>query len=445
MNYIYFDWRMHMKMYDVIYKKREGEKLTKSEIEYFVYEYTKGAIPDYQASAFLMACFLNKLDEEETKDLTLAMVNSGDTVDLSSINGIKVDKHSTGGVADTTTLVVAPLVAACGLNLAKMSGRGLGHTGGTLDKLEAIPNFDTSLTMDEFINQVNDLGVAVMGQTMKLVPADKKLYSLRDVTATVDSIPLIASSIMSKKIASGADIIVLDVKVGSGAFMKTLDQANKLAKAMVSIGTLVGRKTVALVTDMNQPLGCAVGNAMEVMEAIEILKGDRQGDLKTVSLELAMNLLILAGKATDRAQAESMLNKAIEDKSGVLKLKQMIHAQNGDDRVIDNFELFEKPKYSFAFKAKKRGHITQIDAQMIGSASCTLGAGREKKEDVIDYSVGIWVEKRLCDFVDVDDTLFMIYYNDKSKLDSALKQLEKAVMISDKPIDKPELVYSIIS
>ena len=330
-----------MHMTDIIIKKRDGEILSKEEIRFFVKGYTDGNIPDYQAAAFLMACYFNELNDAETRVLTQAMTDSGDQADLSAIRGIKGDKHSTGGVADTTTLVLAPLTAACGLKLAKMSGRGLGHTGGTLDKMESIPGVKTNLSMDAFIKQVNDIGVSVMGQTMSICPADKKMYGLRDVTGTVNSIPLIAGSIMSKKLASGADVIVLDVKTGSGAFMKSLEEAKRLAEVMVDIGNRAGRETVALVTDMNQPLGQAVGNSIEVMEAVEILRGEREGDLKTVALELGSHLLVLGKIAKTKEEALMLLQKAIDDGSGIKKLKALVKAQGGNPDAIDDFSLFE--------------------------------------------------------------------------------------------------------
>ncbi len=433
-----------MKMYDIIYRKREGEKLTKDDLEYFVKGYSDGTIADYQASAFLMACFIKGLDSEETKHLTVAMTHSGDVIDLSGIDGIIVDKHSTGGVSDSTTLVVAPLITACGLKLAKMSGRGLGHTGGTLDKLESIPNLSVKQSMDEFINQVNNIGLSVMGQTMKLVPADKKMYSLRDVTATVDSIPLIASSIMSKKLASGADIIILDVKTGNGAFMKSVEQAKKLARTMVDIGKLAGKKTVALVTDMNQPLGQSVGNSMEVMEAIEILKGERDGDLKTVAFEIAENLLVLGDIVKTKDEAKVMLQNVIDDKSALKKFKQLIKAQGGNEDIVDNFDLFKKPKFVYEYKAKKSGYLKSINTEEVGKASCTLGAGRFKKEDEIDMSVGIWVNKRIGDKISVDETLFTIYSNDEEKTKSILSCLQDSIKISDKKPKPTTLIYDII-
>jgi len=433
-----------MKMTDIIMKKRDGEKLSPSEIKFFIEGYSNGEIEDYQAAAFLMACYFNELDAEETKELTEAMTYSGDIVDLSAIQGLKGDKHSTGGVADTTTLVLAPLVAACGLKLAKMSGRGLGHTGGTLDKMESIPGVTTSLSMVDFIDQVNEIGYAVMGQTMSLCPADKKMYALRDVTATVDSIPLIASSIMSKKLASGADIIVLDVKTGSGAFMKTLEDANKLAKAMVEIGKLAGRKTVALVTDMNQPLGQAVGNSIEVIEAVEILRGEREGDLKTVALELASQLLVLGEIAESREEAFGMLETAIKDGSGIEKLKQLVKAQGGNPKAIDDFSLFEEAKIVKKFECERGGYICGIDAENVGKASAVLGAGREKKDDEIDYSVGIWVEKRLGDKVEKGDVIFKIYANDEEKIAEAEKLLGEAIKVKDSCTKETELIYAII-
>lgn len=433
-----------MKMTDIIMKKRDGETLTRQEIKFFVDGYSKDEIPDYQAAAFLMACYFNELSNAETKALTEAMTHSGDVVDLSPISGIKADKHSTGGVADTTTLVLAPLAAACGLKLAKMSGRGLGHTGGTLDKLESIPGVTTSLSMAAFIDQVNEIGVAVMGQTMRLCPADKKMYALRDVTATVDNIPLIASSIMSKKLAAGADVIVLDVKTGSGAFMKTLDDAKRLARTMVEIGKLAGKKTVAMVTDMNQPLGRAVGNAMEVMEAVEILRGEREGDLKDVALDLAGHLLTLGGAAENKTEALQMLQSAIDDGSAIKKFKELVRAQGGDERAVDDFSLFDQPKIQEDYLSKQDGVLTVIDTEKVGMASSVLGAGRAKKEDAIDYAVGLWVEKRLGEPVGKGETLFRIYANDKTKIAEARKLLDEAVTIEDAYTGGHQLVYDEI-
>ena len=436
---------MQMHMTDIIIKKRNGEELTPEEITFFVDGYTRDDIPDYQAAAFLMACFFNELNDVETKALTEAMTHSGDVADLSAIHGVKGDKHSTGGVADTTTLVLAPLVAACGLKLAKMSGRGLGHTGGTLDKMESIPGVTTTLTMEAFIKQVNEIGVAVMGQTMTVCPADKKMYGLRDVTGTVDSIPLIASSIMSKKLASGADVIVLDVKTGSGAFMKTLDEATRLAEVMVETGKRAGKKTVALVSDMNQPLGQAVGNGMEVMEAIEIVRGERDGDLKDVALELASHLLVLGQVADTKDSAREMLEQAIKDGSGIKKMKELVKAQGGNPAAVDDFSLFEQPSEYGEYLAKTDGYIAGIDTEKVGHTSVILGAGRAKKEDTIDFSVGIWVDKRLGDKVSKGDPIFKVYANDKNKLAEALAILDSAVVIDEAPQKKPELIYTVIN
>ncbi len=435
---------MHMHMTDIIIKKRNGEELTPGEITFFVEGYTSGDVPDYQAAAFLMACFFNELNDAETKALTEAMTHSGDVADLSAIHGIKGDKHSTGGVADTTTLVLAPLVAACGLKLAKMSGRGLGHTGGTLDKMESIPGVTTTLTMEDFIKQVNEIGVAVMGQTMTVCPADKKMYALRDVTGTVDSIPLIASSIMSKKLASGADVIVLDVKTGSGAFMKTLDEATRLAEVMVETGKRAGKRTVALVSDMNQPLGQAVGNGMEVMEAIEIVRGEREGDLKDVAMELASHLLVLGEIADSKKTAREMLDRAIKDGSGIKKMKELVQAQGGNPAAVDDFSLFEQPSEYGEYLAKSDGYIAGIATEMVGHTSVILGAGRAKKDDAIDFSVGIWVDKRLGDPVKKGEAVFKVYANDKNKLDEALAILDNAVTITDTPQGKPKLIYAVI-
>ena len=436
---------MQMHMTDIIIKKRNGEELTPEEITFFVDGYARDDIPDYQAAAFLMACFFNELNDVETKALTEAMTHSGDVADLSAIHGVKGDKHSTGGVADTTTLVLAPLVAACGLKLAKMSGRGLGHTGGTLDKMESIPGVTTTLTMEAFIKQVNEIGVAVMGQTMTVCPADKKMYGLRDVTGTVDSIPLIASSIMSKKLASGADVIVLDVKTGSGAFMKTLDEATRLAEVMVETGKRAGKKTVALVSDMNQPLGQAVGNGMEVMEAIEIVRGERDGDLKDVALELASHLLVLGQVADTKDSAREMLEQAIKDGSGIKKMKELVKAQGGNPAAVDDFSLFEQPSEYGEYLAKTDGYIAGIDTEKVGHTSVILGAGRAKKEDTIDFSVGIWVDKRLGDKVSKGDPIFKVYANDKNKLAEALAILDSAVVIDEAPQKKPELIYTVIN
>ncbi|EFA87236.1 pyrimidine-nucleoside phosphorylase [Staphylococcus epidermidis SK135] len=383
-----------MRMIDIIEKKRDGKSLTKEEIEFFVNGYTHGEVPDYQASSLAMAIFFQDMNDEERAALTMSMVNSGEKIDLSDINGIKVDKHSTGGVGDTTTLVLAPLVAAVGVPVAKMSGRGLGHTGGTIDKLESVKGFNVEISEKDFIKLVNDNQVAVIGQSGNLTPADKKLYALRDVTGTVNSIPLIASSIMSKKIAAGADAIVLDVKTGSGAFMKTLDDAEALAHAMVRIGNNVGRNTMAIISDMSQPLGNAIGNALELKEAIATLKGNGPKDLTELVLTLGSQMVVLAEQATSLDEARQMLIDAIKTGKALNKFKTFLSNQGGDDSIVDSPEKLPSAKYQVEFKAKKDGYITEIIANEIGVASMMLGAGRQTKEDVIDLGVGIVLNKK---------------------------------------------------
>ena len=378
-----------MRMIDIIEKKRDGKSLSKEEIEFFIKGYTEGDIPDYQASSLAMAIFFQDMNEEERAALTMAMVNSGDVIDLSKVNGIKVDKHSTGGVGDTTTLVLAPLVAAVGVPVAKMSGRGLGHTGGTIDKLESIDGFHVEISEADFIKLVNEDQVAVIGQTGNLTPADKKLYALRDVTGTVNSIPLIASSIMSKKIAAGADAIVLDVKTGNGAFMKTLEDAEALAHAMVSIGNNVGRNTMAIISDMSQPLGRAIGNALELKEAIDTLNGQGPEDLTELVLTLGSQMVVLAERASTLEEARQLLNEAIENGSALDKFKTFLENQGGDASVVDSPELLPTAEYQIDYKAKSSGVVSELIANEIGVASMMLGAGRQTKEDDIDLSVGI--------------------------------------------------------
>lgn len=431
-----------MRMYDVILKKRDGGKLDREEIEYFISGYVKEEIPDYQAAAFLMAAFLRGLDDEETAILTNAMAFSGDTADLKSL-GVVADKHSTGGVADTTTLIVVPLVAACGLKVAKMSGRGLGHTGGTLDKLESIPGMNISLSLDQFMSQIKSIGFAVMGQTLKLCPADKMLYSLRDVTATVESIPLIASSIMSKKIASGADIIMLDVKTGNGAFMGNTEDSKALAQAMVNIGRNSGRKTAAIISDMSQPLGLAVGNSLEVIEAIEILQGSVKGDLLTVAMALASHMLTLAGIAKDEEAAEKHLYDVLSSGRGLEKLGQLIEAQGGDKNVISDTSLMPKASLIENVYADKAGFVSSMDCRGLGSAAGELGAGRLKKEDTIDLSVGFIMKKRIGDKVEKGDALCEVHANDKTKLENAKNNILGCINISDSA-EKPVLIYEHI-
>ncbi len=432
-----------MRIYDIIQKKRDGYPLSKDEIDFFINGYTNNIIPDYQASALMMAIFFQGMSDEETANLTLAMANSGDMIDLSDIDGITVDKHSTGGVGDKTTLIVAPIVAALGCKVAKMSGRGLGHTGGTVDKLESIKGFKVSLTPDEFIEQVKNTGICVVGQSGNLAPADKKLYALRDVTATVNSIPLIASSIMSKKLAAGSQCIVLDVKTGSGAFMKTKEDAIKLSEAMVDIGKAAGRKIAALITNMDIPLGNNIGNTLEIEEAVNVLKGKVDNDLKKVSVALAANLVSLAKEITVE-EAEKEVNKAINDGLAFSKLRELIFAQGGDVSMLDNTNNLPKASISYSIISDKGGYIYHMDAEAIGKASLMLGAGREKKEDDIDYTAGIILHKKTGDYVSEGDTVATLYTNNYTKLSPAEKQFLSAISYSDEKPSDPILIYDII-
>ncbi|HLT54735.1 MAG TPA: pyrimidine-nucleoside phosphorylase [Bacillota bacterium] len=433
-----------MRMYDIIAKKRDGFELTKEEIDFVVHGYTKGDIPDYQVSSLLMAIYFQGMTEKERSELTLAMVESGEIIDLSPIHGIKVDKHSTGGVGDTTTLILAPLVASCGVPVAKMSGRGLGHTGGTIDKLESIPGFHVELTEEEFIRQVNERKVAVIGQTGNLTPADKKLYSLRDVTATVNSIPLIASSIMSKKIAAGADAIVLDVKCGSGAFMKSAEEAKKLAKAMVSIGNRVGRKTIALITDMSQPLGKAVGNALEVKEAIETLRGNGPKDLTELCLTLGSYMVVLAEKAASPEEARAMLEENIANGKAFETFLSFVEAQGGDKSVCENVERLPEAKKKIELTAKKSGFITGIAADEIGISAMMLGAGRTTKDSTIDLSAGIVLHKKAGDEIKEGEPLLTIHTN-KLEVESVIGKLYDSIHIENTKADIPPLIYEVIT
>ena len=432
-----------MRMIDIIEKKRDGKSLTREEIEFFVNGYTRGEVPDYQASSLAMAIFFQDMNDEERAALTMSMVNSGEKIDLSDINGIKVDKHSTGGVGDTTTLVLAPLVAAVGVPVAKMSGRGLGHTGGTIDKLESVKGFNVEISEKDFIKLVNDNQVAVIGQSGNLTPADKKLYALRDVTGTVNSIPLIASSIMSKKIAAGADAIVLDVKTGSGAFMKTLDDAEALAHAMVRIGNNVGRNTMAIISDMSQPLGNAIGNALELKEAIATLKGNGPKDLTELVLTLGSQMVVLAEQATSLDEARQMLIDAIKTGKALNKFKTFLSNQGGDDSIVDSPEKLPSAKYQVEFKAKKDGYITEIIANEIGVASMMLGAGRQTKEDVIDLGVGIVLNKKVGEHVEKDENILTIHTNTK-KIDDILNKLDNSITIESKG-EAPTLIHKIIT
>lgn len=434
-----------MNMVDIILKKRAGEILSTEEITYFVKGYVDGDVPDYQASAFLMAIWFKGLDARETTDLTLEMMKSGDLIDLSNIEGIKVDKHSTGGVADTTTLVAAPLVAACGGKVAKMSGRGLGHTGGTLDKLESIPGFSVSQSMERFEAIVREHGLSVIGQTANLVPADKKLYALRDVTGTVDNVSLIAASIMSKKLASGSEAIVLDVKTGSGAFMKARKDSVALARTMVDIGKLAGRKVSALVTDMSQPLGLAVGNALEVVEAVEILRGDHaDGDLARVSKALGARMLVESEIKPDAESAMQALDAAVADGSGLAALRGMIEAQGGDPRICDDLGLLPTAAKTVEAKALRSGTVASMRCDEIGMSALLLGAGRRKKEDAIDPAVGIWMRKRLGDSVETGETLATFHINDESRLEEAVARFLAAVKIDDGGAKAPELILDTV-
>ena len=432
-----------MRFVDIIEKKRDGNALTTEEIQFFITNYTNGTIPDYQVSALLMAIYYQGMTSKECADLTSAMMYSGDTVDLSSINGIKVDKHSTGGVGDTTTLVLAPLVAALDIPVAKMSGRGLGHTGGTNDKFESIPGFKIELGKQDFINQVNEKGVAVIGQSGNLTPADKKLYSLRDVTATVNSIPLIASSIMSKKLAAGADAIVLDVKTGDGALMKNMADSEKLAHEMVNIGNQIGRRTMAIISDMSQPLGFAIGNALEVKEAIDSLKGHGPADLTELVLTLGSQMVVLANKAKTLDEAREKLQEVIKNGKAVEKFKTLIEAQGGDSSVVDNPEKLASAPYQIALPALKSGYVSRIIADQIGIAAMQLGAGRATKEDVIDPSVGIMLHKKVGDKVAEGEALLTIHAN-TDKIDAIKQKLYDNITISDNAIE-PQLIYKVIT
>ncbi len=446
-----------MNTYDIIMKKRDGHILDKEEIVYMVNGYTKGEIPDYQMSAFLMAVYFQGMNHEETTMLTMAMADSGDRLDLSAIDGIKVDKHSTGGVGDKTSLIVGPILASLGVPVAKMSGRGLGHTGGTIDKLEGIPGFCTSISEEDFIKQVNETGLAIVGQTANLAPADKKIYALRDVTATVDNVSLIAASIMSKKLAAGADAIVLDVKVGSGAFMKTLEDARLLAKTMVAIGTLAGKDTTAVITDMNEPLGNDVGNILEVQEAVNCLKGKGEKRLMEISKVLAGYMLVAAKKAENFDEAMKLVDDVIDSGKAYNKMKEFVVAQHGNASFLDDFEKFEKAKHSKVITGKdlflanpdtaqwKLAYLTACNNQEIGMTSLVLGGGRETKESEIDLTVGIHLYKHLGDEVREDDEIAILYGNDVAKLETAHNRFVKAYTLSKENSFHNQIVYEVIT
>ncbi|EGP5266175.1 pyrimidine-nucleoside phosphorylase [Enterococcus faecium] len=432
-----------MRMVDLIEKKRDGNELSKEEIEYIVTNYTNGKIPDYQVSALLMAIFYQDMTNEEITNLTLAIANSGDVIDLSSLEGIKVDKHSTGGVGDTTTLILAPLVASVGVTVAKMSGRGLGYTGGTLDKLEAIPGFQIELSDEAFVRIVNESKVAVIGQSGNLAPADKKLYALRDVTATVDSLPLIASSIMSKKIAAGADAIVLDVTTGDGAFMKNIEDARRLAKTMTNIGKLANRETVAVISDMSEPLGEAIGNSLEVVEAIETLQGNGPEDLVEMCYALGSQMVVLAGKAKTIDEARTLLQEALESGKALAKFKEMIQNQGGDPTIVEKPERILTARYTMELPAKQSGVVSKIVANELGIAAMMLGAGRKTKEDDIDHAVGLKLHKKIGDTVTKGESLLTIYSNDE-EISSVIELLYKNIEIGESSM-KPTLIHDIIT
>lgn len=433
-----------MRMVDLIEKKRDGLELTTEEIGFIISGYTNGEIADYQMSAFLMAIYFQNMTERERGDLTLAMANSGDQIDLSAIDGIKVDKHSTGGVGDTTTLVLGPLVAACGVPVAKMSGRGLGHTGGTIDKLEAIEGFHVELSTEDFIKQVNDIKLAVIGQSGNLTPADKKLYALRDVTGTVNSIPLIASSIMSKKIAAGADAIVLDVKIGEGAFMKTTEDAQELAHAMVGIGNSTGRKTMAIISDMSQPLGYAIGNALEVKEAIETLQGKGPEDLTELCLVLGSQMVVVGGKADTLEEAREMLKTVIENGKALDIMKQFIASQGGNPAVVDDVSLLPQAKFIQDIPSEREGYISFMEADEIGTAAMILGAGRATKESEIDLAVGLVLHKKVGDFVQKGEAIATVYSNTEN-LAECIKMLYNSIEYTSEPVEKIQLISALIT
>lgn len=431
-----------MRMIDIITKKRDGQSLTAKEIQFFVHGYTEGSIPDYQVSALSMAIYLNGMNDVECAELTLALAHSGDLIDLSAIKGIKVDKHSTGGVGDTTTLILVPLVAALDIPVAKLSGRGLGHTGGTIDKLDAIPGFRTEMSIDDFIKLVNENKAALLSQTGNVTPADKKLYALRDVTGTVESLPLIASSVMSKKIASGADAIVLDVKTGAGAFMKTVQDAEKLAKTMVDIGNQLGKKTMAVISDMSQPLGNAIGNALEVKEAIDTLKGQGPADLHELTMALGSQMVVLAGKASTLDEARELLEEAIRSGAALEKFRSFIHNQGGDSSIIDHPEKLPQARYVIELPAKKSGFVGEIIADKIGDAAMKLGAGRLTKEDQIDLAVGLMLNKKVGDPVTAGESLVTIYSN-RENIDEIRQQLYDNIKITDNAVPAT-LIHAII-
>lgn len=433
-----------MRMYDLIMKKRNGKPLEKEEIDWMISEYTAGRIPDYQMSAFLMAVYFQGMSKEETLNLTMAMAHSGEMLDLSGIRGIKVDKHSTGGVGDKTSLALTPMVAACGIRVAKMSGRGLGHTGGTIDKLESFSGFSTEISAEQFEDQVNRIGISIMGQTADLAPADKKLYALRDVTATVDQMSLIASSIMSKKLAAGADAIVLDVKTGSGAFMKNRQDALALAEEMVRIGNGAGKHTIAVVSDMNQPLGNAVGNALEVQEAIATLRGEGPEDFTELCLTIGSYMLVAGKKADTPEEARAMLQRVIADGSALKKLEEFVEAQGGDPEQVRHPELLPAAAIQEPILAPMDGYLQSIQCEEVGNCSMILGGGRETKESELDLSVGLILHKKTGDFVKKGEPLATIHANDREKAAQASQRYLAACRIGEEPVQRPELIHAVI-
>ena len=433
-----------MLMTDLIAKKREGGELTTEEIEFIIQGYTAGTIPDYQMSALCMAIVFQGMNERETLDMTMAMVRSGETLDLSPIQGVKGDKHSTGGVGDKTSLILCPMVAACGVKIAKMSGRGLGHTGGTIDKLESFPGFVTGISEERFFENVNRIGIAIAGQPANLVPADKKLYALRDVTGTVPSIPLIVSSIMSKKLASGADVIVLDVKCGSGAFMKSEEQARELARGLTRVGRLAGRKVCAVITDMDEPLGRAVGNAIEVKEAISVLRGETKGELLELCLALGSCMLTESGIAASDDQAREMLLETIAMGSALKKLAELVEGQYGDPASVYDTSLLPMAPVAIEVESERAGYVQHIEAEQVGLVSMHLGGGRATKESAIDLSVGLELHKKVADYVDCGESLATIYAPDAQKAAEAAALLRRCYSFSDTPVEKPRFIKDII-
>lgn len=433
-----------MRMYDIIKKKRDGFALTEKEIDFCISEYTKGNIPDYQMSALLMSIYFNKMNDLETLYLTRAIINTGDTVDLSNLKGIKVDKHSTGGVGDSITLILGPMVASCGLPFVKMSGRGLGHTGGTLDKLESIEGFEVDLSRERFEDYTNRIGIAICSQTANITPADKKIYALRDVTATVDNLSLIASSIMSKKLAIESDGIILDVKVGSGAFMKTLEDAQELANEMVKIGNNYGRETIAVITNMDQPLGRAVGNALEVKEAIETLRGNGPSDMMELCLVLGSKLLLMAKKTEDEIQARSMLIESIESGRAYDKFLEMVKLQNGDTSMVVNTDLLPSAKHVIEVKSKEEGYVREINAEEVGKCSLILGAGRETLDSHLDFAAGLILNKKIDDYVNVGDTLVYIHTNDINKGEIVKNKILDIYKVGEENLNKQKLIFDEI-